>query len=66
MKTGTYIFRRGAIDDYIYIVVSGEVEIVHWVQRSEDNLSIRANIEKQCTMSIINSGQFFGDYEHFM
>jgi len=56
VKTGTYIFRRGAIDENIYIVVNGEVEIMHWVSKSEENVSIRANTEKQCTMSIINAG----------
>ncbi|CAD8047980.1 unnamed protein product [Paramecium primaurelia] len=59
---GQSIFQTGYLDEYIYLVVSGEVEIIKF-NKVQSSLS-QNQIKKIQIIAIINSGQFFGDYEH--
>ncbi|CAD8056566.1 unnamed protein product [Paramecium sonneborni] len=59
---GQSIFKTGNLDEYIYLVVTGEVEIIKFNQ-VQSNFSQKL-VKKLQIIAIINSGQFFGDYEH--
>ncbi|CAD8137267.1 unnamed protein product [Paramecium octaurelia] len=62
INCGQSIFSTGYLDEYIYLVVTGEVEIIKF-NKVQSSLS-QNQIKKLQIIAIINSGQFFGDYEH--
>ncbi|CAD8095736.1 unnamed protein product [Paramecium primaurelia] len=65
-KVGQYVFQKGKPDEYIYLVINGEIEVIQWSTPNKDQISNHHNfVPKPSIMAIINSGQFFGDYEHF-
>ncbi|CAD8117941.1 unnamed protein product [Paramecium sonneborni] len=65
-KVGQFIFKKGNIDEFIYLVINGEIEVIQWSNHKKDQLSNHHNfVSKPSIMAIINSGQFFGDFEHF-
>ncbi|CAK59847.1 unnamed protein product (macronuclear) [Paramecium tetraurelia] len=65
-KVGQFVFQKGKPDEYIYLVINGEIEVVQWSTPNGDQVSNHHNfVPKPTIMAIINSGQFFGDYEHF-
>ncbi|CAD8059463.1 unnamed protein product [Paramecium sonneborni] len=59
---GQSIFQTGNLDEYIYLVVTGEVEIIKF-NKVQSSLSQNL-VTKFQIIAVINSGQFFGDYEH--
>ncbi|CAD8192554.1 unnamed protein product [Paramecium octaurelia] len=65
-KVGQFVFLKGKPDEYIYLVINGEIEVIQWSSPNADQVSNHHNfVPKPSIMAIINSGQFFGDYEHF-
>ncbi len=51
---GEFVFRRGDSDNSIYIITSGEVEIISFTKYSEEIKS-----------APLNEGDFFGEHEYF-
>ncbi|KAM3139518.1 Cyclic nucleotide-binding domain-containing protein 2 [Paramecium bursaria] len=63
--SGLYVYQRHMIDEHIYLVVTGEIELIEWEEVIiERTGSIPKKIQKQKIKGLIGPGQFFGEFEH--